>query len=158
MRQGAGWRRGIGSWRVDCNRERVGTNKHTKRGMTVAIVYPTESYRIMGACFEVYREMGCGFLEPVYQECLEIELALQDIAFVPQQRLKLSYKTRLLKQVYEPDFVCWEKIVVELKAVKAIDDGHRAQVHNYLKSTGYKLGLLVNFGHHPQVEYERIVV
>ena len=112
----------------------------------------------MGACFEVYREMGCGFLEPVYQECLEIELALQDISFVPQHRLKLSYKGRLLKQVYEPDFVCWEKIVVELKAVKALDDVHRAQVHNYLKSTGYKLGLLVNFGHHPHVEYERIVV
>jgi GxxExxY protein len=60
--------------------------------------------------------------------------------------------------VYEPDFVCYEKIVVELKAVKAFDDGHRAQIHNYLKATGYKLGLLVNFGHHPKVEYERIVV
>ena len=126
--------------------------------MTVAIVYPEESYRIMGACFEVYKEMGCGFLERVYQECLDIELALQDIPFKPQDKLKLSYKGRLLKQVYEPDFVCWEKIVVELKAVKAFDDVHRAQVHNYLKATGYKLGLIVNFGHHPKVEYERIVV
>jgi GxxExxY protein len=124
----------------------------------VEIVYSEESYRIMGACFEVYKEMGCGFLEPVYRECLEIELALQSIPFKPQDRLKLKYKGRLLKQVYEPDFVCWEKIVVELKAVKAFDDGHRAQVHNYLKATGYKLGLLVNFGHYPKVEYERIVV
>ncbi len=60
--------------------------------------------------------------------------------------------------MYEPDFVCWEKIVVELKAVKEFDDVHRAQVHNYLKATGYWLGLLVNFGHHPKLEYERIVV
>jgi len=126
--------------------------------MTVAIVHPEESYRIMGACFEVYKEMGCGFLEPVYQECLEIELALQNIPFTPKYRLKLCYKGRQLKQEYEPDFVCWEKIVVELKAVKALDDTHRAQVYNYLKATGYKLGLLVNLGHHPHVEYERIVV
>jgi GxxExxY protein len=124
----------------------------------VNVVYADESYRIMGACFEVYEEMGCGFLEPVYQECLEIELALQNVPFKARDKLKLSYKGRPLKQVYEPDFVCWEKIVLELKAVKAFDDAHRAQVHNYLKATGYKLGLLVNFGHHPKVEYERIVV
>ena len=101
--------------------------------------------------------MGCGFLEPVYQECLEIELTLRDIPFKPQDKLTLSYKGQLLKQVYVPDFVCWEKIVVELKAVKAFDDVHRDQVHNYLRATGYKLGLLVNFGHHREVEYERIV-
>ena len=126
--------------------------------MTVAIVYPEESYRIMGACFEVYKEMGGGFLEPVYQECLDIELALQNIPFKAKDKLKLCYKGRQLKQEYEPDFVCWGKIVVELKAVKALDDAHRAQVYNYLKATGYKLGLLVNLGHHPQVQYERIVV
>jgi GxxExxY protein len=124
----------------------------------VAIVYAEESFRIMGACFEVYKEMGCGFLESVYQECLEIELVLQAIPFVPKQALALSYKSRLLKQVYEPDFVCFERIVVELKAAKALDDVHRAQVHNYLKATGYKLGLLVNFGHYPSVDCERIVV
>ena len=104
--------------------------------MTVAIVYPEESYRLMGACFEVYKEMGCGFLEPVYQECLEIELALQNIPFKPQDSLKLSYKGRLLKQVYEPDFVCWEKIVVELKAVKAFDDVHRASGPQLLEGHG----------------------
>jgi GxxExxY protein len=122
------------------------------------LIYKEESYRIVGACFEVYKEMGCGFLEAVYQECLEIELALQGIPFKPQQELALSYKGRPLKQVYVPDFVCWEKIVIELKAIKALDDVHRAQVHNYLKATGHKLGLLINFGHYPKVEYERIVL
>ena len=122
------------------------------------IIFKDESYRIMGACFEVYKELGCGFLEAVYQESLEIELAIQSIPFRAQAELVLSYKGRPLKQVYVPDFICYDKIVLELKAVKALDDVHRAQVHNYLKATGYKLGLLVNFGHYPKVEYERIVL
>ncbi|MCZ2341284.1 MAG: GxxExxY protein [Bacteroidales bacterium] len=122
------------------------------------IIFPDESYRIMGACFEVYKELGCGFLEAVYQESLEIELALQAVPFRAQTELALSYKGQVLKPVYVPDFVCYGKIVVELKAVKALDGVHRAQVHNYLKATRYKLGLLVNFGHDPKVEYERIVL
>ena len=122
------------------------------------IVYKDESYAIMGACFEVYKEKGCGFLEAVYQECLEIELQLRNIPGVPQPQLELSYKGRLLKQKYVPDFICFGKIVVELKAVSVLNDEHRAQVHNQLRATGHKLGLLVNFGHHPQVEYERIVL
>lgn len=121
------------------------------------IVYKEESYRIIGACFEVYKETGCGFLEPVYQECLEMELFIQGIPFKPQQELALSYKTRPLKHKYVPDFVCFDKIIVEIKAVSQLAPEHRAQVHNYLKATGYKLGLLVNFGHSPKVEYERIV-
>jgi len=121
------------------------------------LVYKEESYQIMGACFEVYKEMGCGFLEAVYQETLEIELSLRSILFRPQVALALAYKGRALKQLYVPDFVCWEKIILEIKTVKGLDDIHRAQVHNYLKGTGFKLGLLVNFGHYPQVEYERIV-
>jgi GxxExxY protein len=116
-----------------------------------------ESYQIMGACFEVYKEKGCGFVEPVYQECLEIELALQNLPFVAQQQLPLHYKGRRLKQIYIPDFVCFDQIILEIKAVSALCDEHRAQVHNYLKATGYRLGLLVNFGHHPKVEWERIV-
>ncbi len=122
------------------------------------IIYKDESYRIMGACFEVYTEMGCGFLEPVYQECLEIELVSQGIVFRPQVDLVLQYKGKTLKQVYIPDFVCWDKIILEIKAVKELAPEHRAQVHNYLHATGYKLGLLVNFGHYPKVEYERIVL
>ncbi|WP_221033073.1 GxxExxY protein [Actomonas aquatica] len=122
------------------------------------VIYADESYRIMGACFEVYREKGCGFLEAVFQECLELEFADQGLPFVAQPKLELSYKGRTLKQTYSPDFVCFGKIIVEIKAVSALTDEHRAQVHNYLKSTGMKLGILVNFGHYPKVESERIVL
>jgi len=111
----------------------------------------------MGACFEVYREMGCGFTEPIYQECLEIELGLQGIPFRAQDELRLVYKKHQLKKTFEPDFLCYELVVVEIKAVSELTDEHRAQVHNYLKATGFKLGLLVNFGHFPKVAYERIV-
>jgi len=121
------------------------------------ILFKDEAYKIVGACFEVYNEEGCGFVEPVYQECLEIELDLQGIPFQAQRQLQLSYKGRQLKQVYIPDFMCFEKIIVEIKAVSKLTDEHRAQVHNYLKATGLRLGLLVNFGHHPKLEYERIV-
>jgi GxxExxY protein len=121
------------------------------------LIYKEECYRIMGACFEVYKELGCGFLEPVYQESLEIELGTQEIPFRAKGKLALSYKGRLLEQFYEPDFACWEKIIVEIKAVTELADVHRAQLHNYLKATGHHLGLLVNFGHYPKLEWERIV-
>jgi GxxExxY protein len=121
------------------------------------IVFKEESYRIIGACFEVYKEKGNGFLEAVYQECLSIELGEQQIPFVQKPRLRLEYKGRKLKQEYEPDFLCFEQIIVEIKAVKQLADEHRAQVINYLKSTGKQLGLLVNFGHHPGIEHERFV-
>ena len=120
------------------------------------LVYKEDSYRIMGACFEVYKEKGCGFLEPVYQECMEIELALQGIQFIPKRSLSLSYKGRVLKNTYEPDFICVDKIILEIKAVSTLVDEHRAQVINYLNATGFKVGLLVNFGHYPKVEYERL--
>ncbi len=123
----------------------------------MAIIYREESYTIIGACFEVYKEKGCGFLEPVYQECLELEFGLQQIAFRAQGPLALAYKGITLKQRYVPDFICFEKIILEIKAVSELTDEHRAQVHNYLKATGYRLGLLVNFGHYPKLEYERIV-
>lgn len=122
------------------------------------LIYEEESYRIIGACFEVYKEKGCGFLEPVYQECLEIELGLQRIPFVALKPLALSYKGCPLKQRYVADFICFEKIIVELKAVAGLADEHRAQVLNYLHATGLRLGLLVNLGHYPKVEFERIVV
>ncbi len=116
-----------------------------------------ETYKIIGACFEVYKEKGCGFLEAVYQECLEIELQLQGIAFAAKQPLHLEYKGRLLQQTYQPDLLCYDKIVVELKAVSALADEHRAQVINYLHASGCEVGLLVNFGHFPKIEFERIV-
>ena len=121
------------------------------------IIYKDEAYAIMGACFEVYNDKGCGFLEAVYQECLEIEFGLRELPFLPQEVLTLTYKGRVLKKTYQPDFVCFNKIIVELKAVSELNDEHRAQVHNYLKATGYRLGLLVNFGSKGKLEYERIV-
>lgn len=121
------------------------------------ILYQEESYRIMGACFEVYKEKGCGFLEAVYQECLEIEFRLQGIPYVSQSSLNLAYKGQPLKQRYQPDFLCFDLIILEIKAVSHLTDEHRAQVHNYLKATGLRLGLLVNFGHHPLLEHDRIV-
>ena len=123
----------------------------------MGIVFKEESYLIMGACFEVYKEKGCGFLEAVYQECLEMEFRLQRIPFEGQPCLHLTYKGVSLKHIYQPDFICFDKIIVEIKAVSQLTDEHRAQVHNYLRATGHKLGLLVNFGHHPKLEYERIV-
>jgi len=123
----------------------------------VDLIYKDESYAIVGACFEVYKEKGCGFVEAVYQECLSIELEHQGIPFVAQQQLDLYYRERKLAHIYKPDFVCFEKIVIEIKAVTKLVDEHRAQVMNYLKATGFQLGLLVNFGHYPKIEYERIV-
>jgi len=123
--------------------------------MAVDILYREESYRIIGACFDVYKEKGSGFLEAVYQECLTMEFAAQGIPFVEQPRLRLAYKGRTLRQFYEADFLCFDEIIVEIKAVKSLTDEHRAQVINYLKATDKQLGLLVNFGHYPKIEHER---
>jgi len=125
--------------------------------METKILFKEESYRIVGACFEVYKQKGCGFLEAVYQECLALEFIAQGIPFVEHPRLQLEYKGQQLRQVYEPDFLCFDQIIVEIKAVHELCDEHRAQIINYLKATGRQLGLLVNFGHYPQVEYERFV-
>jgi len=119
--------------------------------------YDMESYDITGACMEVFNEMGSGFLEAVYQECLEYELSDRRIPFQSQQQLKLQYKQRTLKSVYVPDFVCFENIILEIKGVSDLTAKHRAQVLNYLKATGIKLGLLVNFGQQGKLQYERIV-
>ncbi len=121
------------------------------------LIYKEESYQIVGACYEVYRQKGCGFLEPVYQECLALEFGLRNVPFVEQPKLKLDYKGTALKKGYEPDYVCFGKIIVEIKSVSELLDEHRAQIINYLKATGMKLGILVNFGHYPKVEIERYV-
>ena len=121
------------------------------------LVYKEESYQIVGACFEVYKEMGPDFLEAVYQDCLKIELEERRLPFKSQVELALHYKGRQLEHRYVPDFLCFDGIVLELKAVSSLTDEHRAQVHNYLRATRFRLGLLVNFGHHPKLEYERIV-
>ena len=124
----------------------------------MALLFEEETYRLLGTCFEVYKVMGCGFLEAVYQECLKLELSARGVPFLLQAELGLTYKGRPLKLKYVPDFICFEKIILELKAVSQLTPEHRAQVHNYLHPTGYKRGLLVNFGHYPKVEYERIAL
>jgi len=123
--------------------------------MSDTIIYREESYAIQGAIFDVYREMGCGFLEAVYQECLEKEFRLRGLPFMAQPELELSYKNELLKQKYKPDFICFNKIIVELKAVKEIAREHEAQLINYLKAADMKLGLLVNFGSSPKANIIR---
>ena len=120
------------------------------------IIYKKESYAIIGACFEVYNAKGCGFLEPVYHECLAIEFEYQRIPAISKPSLTLSYRGRTLLQTYQPDFVCFDKIVLELKTVSSLADEHRAQLLNYLHAIGFELGLLVNFGHYPKLGYERI--
>jgi GxxExxY protein len=122
------------------------------------LINEKETYTILGACFEVYKEKGCGFLEAVYQECLEIEFELRGLPARPLVILPLAYKGRALKKTYEADFICFDQILVELKAVSALTDEHRAQVQNYLHATGLKVALLVNFGHYPKVEHERYVL
>jgi len=116
-----------------------------------------ETYRIIGACFEVYNEKGCGFLEPIYQECLEMEFGLQGIPFNAQVELILDYKGRRLQKKYVPDFICFGGVIVEIKACKEIVAEHRAQLINYLHATEMKVGMLVNFGHYPGLQFERFV-
>ena len=122
------------------------------------LIYKDESYAIQGAVFDVYREMGHGFLEAVYQECLLKELQSREIPCAAQPVLRLSYKGHPLEQVYLPDFVCYDKIIVQLKAAKMIAAEHTAQVINYLRATGMKLGLLVNFGSYPKATINRLVL
>ena len=119
------------------------------------IIYGEESYKIIGACFEVYKQKGCGFTEPVYQECLKIEFKLQNIPFVFEPVVQLEYKGEILDQYFKPDYVCYNKIIVELKSVSNIIDEHWAQTMNYLNATKFDLGLLINFGHFPKLQYER---
>lgn len=122
------------------------------------IVYKEESYKIIGAAFKVYNNLGHGFLEAVYQEALEIEFERQGIPYEREKELSIIYDGIQLKQTYKADFVCYGKIIVELKAVSELVDAHRSQVYNYLHATGYRLGLLLNFGCSDELEKERIVL
>ena len=122
------------------------------------ILYAEEVFAIQGAIFEVSRHMGAGFLEAVYQECLAIEFRDARISFVALPPLALAYKGRPLRQTYQPDFVCFDRVIVELKAVRELAPEHQAQVLNYLKATGLCLGLLVNFGSAPKARIERFIL
>ena len=125
--------------------------------MEKQIFFKEESYEIIGACYEVYNAMGNGFLEAVYQECLRKEFQIQNVPFIEKPRLEIFYKDYKLDQSYEPDFLCYNEIIIEIKAVKTLGDDHKAQVINYLKATGKQLGLLVNFGHYPKIESQRLL-
>ncbi len=122
-----------------------------------SILFKEESYQIIGACFAVYNDKGCGFLEPVFHACLEIEFECSGIPFRSKPPLTLTYRGRTLTQTFQPDFVCFDKILLEIKAVATLVDEHRAQVMNYLAASGYELGLLANFGHYPKTQYERFI-
>ena len=122
------------------------------------LLFRDETYAIRGAVFEVHSEMGCGFLEAVYQECMEKELTRQGIPFEAQKNLPLLYKGETLKQVYKPDIICYGEIVIELKAAKTATPEHKAQVFNYLKASNHHLGLLINFGSHPKATIQRVVL
>lgn len=117
-----------------------------------------EGYDFMAACFEVYNELGHGFLEEVYQESLEIELTERGIPFVSKPKLQLFYKDKPLRKSYEADLIVIGEIVIELKAAKALLPEHEAQLINYLRATKKRVGYLVNFGSHPSLEWKRRVL
>jgi GxxExxY protein len=124
---------------------------------TMELICKEEVYQIIGVAMEVHKELGCGFLEVVYQEALEIEFRLKNIPYKREARLKIYYKGNLLKKFYETDFVCFDKVIVETKALDALTSVHKSQLLNYLKATGIKVGLLLNFGS-KSLEYSRMVL
>ena len=120
------------------------------------LIYKDEAYKIIGACMKVHRELGAGFLEKVYHEALCVMFTELMIPFENEKELTIIFRGKKLAQKYYADFVCFNKIIIEVKSISAINDIHRAQVFNYFKDTGYKLGLLVNFGEN-SLKYERII-
>lgn len=121
------------------------------------LFHSNESYAINGAAMQVYNVLGHGFLESVYQEALAIEFTKRGIPYQREKELKIYYDGKELQQTYRADFVCYDDIIVEIKAVSELDGSHRSQVYNYLKATGFKLGLLINFGHYNGIQIERKV-
>ena len=119
------------------------------------LIYPEECFATRGAIFEVYRELGNGFREEVYQQCLEREFAARKIPFDAKRELKIFYKGEPIDKTYIPDFLCYDKIIVEIKAVESLGNEHRAQIMNYLRLTKFQLGLLVNFAAYPKVAIEQ---
>lgn len=119
------------------------------------LLYPQKSYAIVGAAMEVHKVIGMGFTEPVYQDALEIEFRLRGIPYEREKVLGVEYKGHTLDESFRVDFVCYNSIVVELKALHGLGNEHAAQVYNYLKASGMKLGLLINFGRE-RLAFERI--
>ena len=122
------------------------------------LLYESESYAVIGAAMDVYYRLGCGFLEPVYQEALALEFGLRGIPFTSQARLPIKYKDFVLNKKYRADFVCFEKIIVEIKAQTALAAVDWAQLINYLKASNFRLGLLFNFGSAQTLEKKRVII
>ena len=122
----------------------------------MALLHEDESYRIIGAAIEVHKNLGMGFLEAVYQEALEKEFILQSIPYRREVQFLIYYKNELLNKTYIADFVCYNNIIVELKAVQKLTGEHQAQVMNYLKASKLGIGLLFNFGS-KSLEHKRII-
>ena len=118
------------------------------------LLFPDETYAIRGAMYEVYREVGNGLREEVYQQCLEREFALRSIPFEAKKELRIFYKGAPIEKTYIPDFLCYGKIILEIKAVTVLTQEHRSQLINYLHITGYRLGMLANFGSYPKIQVE----
>jgi len=114
------------------------------------------TYEIIGACMEVHRQLGCGFLEGVYQEALELEFQERGIPYVREKELTIEYKGEILKKKYYADFICYSKVVVELKALSDLAGEHEAQVINYLKASELDVGLLINFGK-TSLQHKRLI-
>ncbi|MFK5920735.1 MAG: GxxExxY protein [Verrucomicrobiota bacterium] len=125
--------------------------------MEKELLLKDECFAIVGAAIEVHRELGCGFLEAVYQEAIEIELKQRSIDFDSQPSLRIHYKGELLKKEYVPDVICFGTIIVELKALDQLTGKERSQILNYLKVSQMKLGILINFGSSGKLEWERFV-
>ncbi|MCB0061426.1 MAG: GxxExxY protein [Caldilineaceae bacterium] len=121
------------------------------------LLYQQEVYRFMGAAMEVHHVLGSGFAEPVYHEALAMECGWRGIPFLSEQQLTVTYKGTTLKKYYIADIVAYDKIIVELKALKELTDKETAQLLNYLKATGFRVGLLINFGSSGKLEWKRLV-
>ena len=121
------------------------------------VLFKKESYSIIGAAMEVHRILGKGFLESVYQESLALELNIRQVPFSKEQNLELFYKGEKLNKYFTVDFICFNKIILELKSVSGLTSEHEAQVFNYLKATQLNLALLINFGAN-SLQYKRIVL
>ncbi len=122
------------------------------------LIFKEEVYAIIGAAIEVHRHLGSGFLESVYQEAMEIESADRGISYEPQKTLKIKYKNQWLKKEYVADLVYFDRIIVELKALDHLSGREQSQILNYLKATGMKVGILINFGSHSKLEWKRFVL